>query len=1147
MKKYILISFFILLSIKNYSQTYIPPSEVICSVPILYDNSTSSSSRVIFPPMPGSVEVTFDLGRVRNISKIETLSSMSNSYPTNYLTVYVSASNLGPWQQVSNTSLSVYQTPIQIGTNNINKTFRYAKVLCQTNEAGGNYYLLDFKFYEVPTINSSNINPLINGSCTTLTASASGETYLWSTGETTQSISVCNTGTYSCTVTNTAFVGNQDHTASINIAKLGTQDNLPGPNGEVYSIYKNGNTIYMGGDFNSFGPITGSGALIDNGTGIANTALPRVDGTINSSVSDGNGGWYIGGAFTRVGNYQINNLAHIKSDNTVDLNFKPEPNNAVYTLLLDGSGTSLYAGGAFTTLKTLANNYLSKIDAVTGEPIFWNANVNGVVRSIQFYADQIIVGGSFTSLGGAARTNLGAVDTTFVQATTWAPNPNNIVYKVYVSGTKLYVGGDFTTISGVSKSRGAGYTLPAFTTDGYDMGANGRIHDFVVNNSVLYASGLFTIIGGANRNYIVGLSPLNAVANTFNPAPDGVVNTMAVSGGNLIVGGSFSNIGAAVRSRIAALSFANGTATSWNPNISGIKGTTFNVNTLATVGNNIYAGGIFYSVGGAVRNNVAAIDATTGLLSSWDANANNIVRAVYADNNYVYLGGDFTTVNGTILKNRIAQINVSNGLPTGWNPNADGSVNALALNGTTLYTGGAFANIGGAARSKMAALNTSTGAATAFSPTANGNVNSIVISGDALYIGGAFTTIGGQTRNRVASYTISTGALSTLDPNVDNIVNAVAVTNNKLYIGGTFANVSSAPRVNFAEYDIATNLITTTNSGIATTSGLNALFAVNDAVYSGGGYQLSNQGNPINNSSVIKTSDASIGYWQPQPDDIIRTIFVSSDKVYLGGRFKNILSRYQPYFASTDVYISSGLAPTIISLSSNNLCVGETLTVTGTGFMGVSSVTVGGLNVNYNLVSDTSLTIVMNSALSGTVVITNPIGLVSSASSISVNNVATPTGTSPQNLIQGQTLANIQVTGTGIVWYASSIDAKNHINPLPNTTLLVNGTTYYANQTVNGCTSGNSLTVNVAVNLGTNTFENGNFKFYPNPVENVFNFEFDKNITSLCLVNMSGQVVIKKKLKQTSGQVDISSLPSGSYILKLTSENGESAVKLMKK
>jgi hypothetical protein len=43
--------------------------------------------------------------------------------------------------------------------------------------------------------------PLANGDCTTLTASTNGETYLWSTGETTPSISVNQVGSYSVTVT----------------------------------------------------------------------------------------------------------------------------------------------------------------------------------------------------------------------------------------------------------------------------------------------------------------------------------------------------------------------------------------------------------------------------------------------------------------------------------------------------------------------------------------------------------------------------------------------------------------------------------------------------------------------------------------------------------------------------------------------------------------------------------------------------------------------------------------------------------------------------------------------------------------------------------------------------------------------------------
>ena len=46
------------------------------------------------------------------------------------------------------------------------------------------------------------------------------------------------------------------------------------------------------------------------------------------------------------------------------------------------------------------------------------------------------------------------------------------------------------------------------------------------------------------------------------------------------------------------------------------------------------------------------------------------------------------------------------------------------------------------------------------------------------------------------------------------------------------------------------------------------------------------------------------------------------------------------------------------------------------------------------------------------------------------------------------TLANISITGTNIQWYADAVSTT----VLPTTTLLVNGTTYYATQTVtDGC------------------------------------------------------------------------------------------------
>ena len=406
-------------------------------------------------------ELIMDLKRPLCLSRFD----LTGSSGGNSIQVFTTNSLKSPWIKIfDTTSIRKWGSkdePISIVNMSNIKVSRYYKIVFfqrryeYYSDAGklmiGTTYDHGFSeilLYESPLIKASSTK-IINNHCVTLTAAAEGETYLWSTGETTRSIQICNPGTYTCQVTNTSFTGNQDHVASISITKQETQDNLPSPNGEVYSVFKNGNTVYYGGDFNAVGPITGTGASIDNITGLPNTGFPRVNGIINSSISDNNGGWYIGGSFTKVGNYSISNLAHIGSNNEVDTTFKPQPNGVVNSLVLNG--TSFYVGGAFTTIQGIANNYIAKIDKNTGIAVLWNAQCNGVVPSIALASDQLVVGGDFTSIGGQARNYLGAVDTTYVQASSWNPAPNNKVFKVYSTATKLYVGGDFTTISGCLK------------------------------------------------------------------------------------------------------------------------------------------------------------------------------------------------------------------------------------------------------------------------------------------------------------------------------------------------------------------------------------------------------------------------------------------------------------------------------------------------------------------------------------------------------------------------------------------------------------------------------------------------------------------------------------------------------------------------
>jgi gliding motility-associated-like protein len=79
---------------------------------------------------------------------------------------------------------------------------------------------------------------------------------------------------------------------------------------------------------------------------------------------------------------------------------------------------------------------------------------------------------------------------------------------------------------------------------------------------------------------------------------------------------------------------------------------------------------------------------------------------------------------------------------------------------------------------------------------------------------------------------------------------------------------------------------------------------------------------------------------------------------------------------------------------------------------------------------------------------------------VNIIAVSLPTITSPQTFCiqQNATLNTIAITGQNIKWY----DAPTNGNLLPNTTGLVNGTTYYASQTINSCES-NRVPVTVQI------------------------------------------------------------------------------------
>ena len=103
----------------------------------------------------------------------------------------------------------------------------------------------------------------------------------------------------------------------------------------------------------------------------------------------------------------------------------------------------------------------------------------------------------------------------------------------------------------------------------------------------------------------------------------------------------------------------------------------------------------------------------------------------------------------------------------------------------------------------------------------------------------------------------------------------------------------------------------------------------------------------------------------------------------------------------------------------------------------------------------------------------------------------------------------------------------------------------------NPCYSGTygvTADFNVSVQdiLSTGGFESNSFAAYPNPVKDMLTLSYTKNITNVEVFNLLGQQVLFLNMDANKGQVDMSHLPSGTYLVKVNSETGVKTIKVIK-
>ncbi len=604
----------------------------------------------------------------------------------------------------------------------------------------------------------------------------------------------------------------------------------PSANGIVRSIaLQIDGKIMVGGDFFGANSIGGQArnriARLDATTGAADSLDPNANNTVYAIAVQADGKILAGGIFTNIGGATRNRMARLDATTGLADSFDPSANNDVLSIVVQADGKIL-AGGAFVSIGGTIRNRMARLDAATGLPDAFDPNANDVIQSIALQADgKILAGGFFTNIGGQPRNYMARLDATTGSADSFNPNANGSIPTIAVQADgKILVGGSFNganSIGGQTRNRIARLSPATGSADSFDPSANAEVYAIAVEaDGKIIAGGAFTQVapnGGptVTRNRIARLETNGLLDRTLDLGIVGSqVNTMAVQpDGKVIITGIFTSVLGVPRNNMARLNSDGTLDMAFNPGVNA------NVYSIALQKDGkVLVGGVFTNVGGQTRNGIARLDAASGAADSWNPNAggnsNEVDAVAVQPDGMILVGGNFTVIGGA-ARNAIARLDATTGLADSWNPGSINQVYTIALqaDGKILVGGVFFGNVGGQHRNKIARLDPVTGAADSYSPVTDAAaVYAIVVQPDGkILVSGRFSNLGGQTRNSIARLDPVTGLADSFDPNTNvnqlgGVYSMAVQADGKVLVGGSFSMVGGQLRNAIARVDAITGV-----------------------------------------------------------------------------------------------------------------------------------------------------------------------------------------------------------------------------------------------------------------------------------------------------------------------------------------------------
>ena len=240
----------------------------------------------------------------------------------------------------------------------------------------------------------------------------------------------------------------------------------------------------------------------------------------------------VGGLFTSFNSGNLNHIARLNNDGSLDSQFNPGsgPDNAVYALAATTNNataaTKIYVGGSFVTIGGTPINSIARLNADGSLDTAFNPGLgaNATVYALALQGDgRVVIGGDFTAVNGntnfnhIARLNPdGSLDTTFNPGVGASDSVRAIAIQ---ADGKILIGGLFTSVNGVALNHIARLnqngSLDAAFQPG--VGADDTVLSIALqSDSRIVLGGEFNYCNDVTRSRITRLNPDGSVDPTIN-------------------------------------------------------------------------------------------------------------------------------------------------------------------------------------------------------------------------------------------------------------------------------------------------------------------------------------------------------------------------------------------------------------------------------------------------------------------------------------------------------------------------------------------------------------------------------------------------------------------------------------------------------